>query len=296
MVKLGLWENRHLFAYSLVRAQEAKDSPIGVCGGSRVPLGRESKSRKQFEAKYSREALHLQVFGRSRRVSEGKLNAQILQSLALQGPTWPYQLQKRVEASVAKGDRVPDHRTFRRHMQELSELGYIRSSKEERHHAGQKRIYTLTEKGKTVALFLPEVQRDLLTFVNLHDTADLPTMPGESWLRLLVEKGMPTVAQYIVRGTNAKMLIYNFEDEEDEGQLRDIRLDAFAGLVVDLINRARRGEPKPAPISEEDAKKFKDVSQNDAEFKRRVKEILQRMKVAMDYFRGNIDYALSILQ
>ena len=35
---------------------------------------------------------------------------------------------------------------------------------------------------------------------------------------------------------------------------------------------------------------------NDVEFKKRVKEILQRVKVAMDYFRGNIDYALSILQ
>jgi DNA-binding MarR family transcriptional regulator len=197
---------------------------------------------------------------------------------------------------MAKGKQVPDHRTFRRHVQELAESGYIEVLEEKRHHVGRKRIYSLTEKGKTVVLFLPDVQRNLVAFADLHDSSDLPAMPCESWIRLLMEKDMPTIAQYLVREANKKMLLYNFEDEQDEGVLRDLRLGAFGALVVDLMRRARHGELRLGSISDRDARKFKDVSQNDAEFRRRVREILERMKMAMDIMREGVIDVLDTLE
>ena len=269
--------------------------PIGASRGFRVQLGKESKARKQFAARYGREALSLSVFGRGRRVGEGELNANILCNIALEGPVHPYELRARIEANMGKGHEIPDERTFRRHIQELHELGYIKVLKEEPHHAGRKRTYTLTEKGKAVVQFLPEVQNSLLEFLNLHDKADRAATPAGRTIRLLLEKGIDTVAEYIVRATNVEMLRYTFEDEQDEDEVRILRLQATAAIFVGLKRRIGRGEI-PTSVSLEDARKFDDALKNDPEFRRTTIDIVQGMKEGIDYFRKDVVSTLAQLR
>jgi DNA-binding PadR family transcriptional regulator len=259
-------------------------------------LGKESKARKQFAARYGRETLQLQVFGRDRRISEAELDARILCSLALEEPTWPYQVRARIRTSSAKdGYGVPDDRTFRRHFKELAERGYIKVLKKESYHVGTKRIYTLAEKGLTVVTFLPEVQRNLLSFMNLHDKGDLPAMPAERFLRPVLARNMPTIAEYIVREMNTGMLIFDFEQEDDEGIIRDQRLKALERVALDMVRRARQNTPMPKSISTDDAKKYRDALTNDPEFRRCHRELLLDMKMAMDYMLSDVDDVLGML-
>ena len=260
-------------------------------------MGKESKARKQFAAKYGRETLRLKVFGMNRRVSEGDINAMILQSLALQGPTWPYDLQTRLK-TARKRETLPDGRTFRRHMNELRDLGYIKPLTEEKHHAGMKRTYTLTEKGKTVVMFLPDVQRELLKFMNLHGTPDSPATPSSDLLRLLMEHDMPTIASYFVRQINTAILVYDFEEISDDEELRDLRLTALAGVVSAFLMGIRSEEDRVQilrSVSKEDARRFNELLRTNKTFRDGMREIIRKWRIAMDYsyeFAGN---ALSML-
>lgn len=260
-------------------------------------MGKESKARKQFAAKYGRETLRLNVFGMNRRVSEGEINAMILQSLALQGPTWPYGLQMRLKAA-RKHETLPDGRTFRRHMNELRDLGYVRPLTEEKHHAGLKRTYTLTEKGKIVVMFLPNVQRELLKFMNLHGTPDSPATPSSDLLRLMMEHDMPTVASYFVRQINTAILTYDFEEISDDNELWDLRLTALAGAVSRFLMSIRSEEGRVQilrSVSQEDARRFNELLRTNKRFRDGMREIIRKWRMAMDYsnqFAGN---ALSML-
>jgi DNA-binding PadR family transcriptional regulator len=272
------------------------ETPIGVSGGFRVNLGKESKARKQFAAKYGRESLNLAVFGRGRRVSQGEINARILSSISLEGPCHPYEMRKRMKEKVKRSSGIPDQRTFGRHVKELSELTYLKVLKEEPHHAGKKRIYTLTEKGKAVAMFLPEIQQNLLTFINYHDSEYRTATPAGRAIRLLLEKNIETVAKYFVRTSNTELLIFNFEDEDDEDQVRALRLAAFAMAFINLERRIRRKEKPPRSITKDDALRFNNALKNDPEFRRTAIELTQGMKEGLDYFRSNVESVLNNLK
>lgn len=287
---------RHLLAHNLVRELEPSDMPIGVSRGFRVHLGKESKARKQFAAKYGRQTLNLDVFGKGRRVNEGKINADILSSIALEGPAHPYGLHTRMKAQVKKPHKIADQRTFRRHVKELHRLGYIKILQEEPHHAGRKRIYTLTEKGKTVVMFLPAVQEDLLTFMDLYDAPDRTATPVGRTIRLLLQKDVRTIVRYYVKTSNMDMLRYNFEDEQNEDCIRGLRLSAFATTFIILERKIRQKEKLPELISIEDAIKFNDALENDPEFRKTAIELTQGMKDAMDYFRRDVESSLNSLK
>jgi len=286
----------HLYAYNVVRASGVAGLPIGVCGGFRVQLGKESRARKQFAAKYGRESLRLSVFGRNGRVSEGELNAKILSNLALDGPTWLYELRTKIRDKTERSDILPHYRTFTRHAHQLWKLGYIKVLKQERHHAGIKRTYTLTEKGKAVVLFLPEVRRNLVRFLDLYDTEDQAATPGGRTLRLLMEKDIRTLAEYVVRATNMGMLIYNFEDEEDEGRVWEIRLAALAGVLLDLERRKKQGEPPPSSISQDDLMKYDNAMRNDPVFRKSAIELIEGMKEGMEHWQDDIKTLLTELR
>lgn len=271
--------------------------PIGTRGGFHVQLGRESKARKQFAAKYGRETLGLNVFGGNRRVSEGEINAMILQSLALQGPTWPYDLQTRLKAA-RKNETLPDGRTFRRHISALRDLGYIKSLTEEKHHAGVKRTYNLTEKGKVVVMFLPDVQRELLKFMNLHGTPDSPATPCSDLLRLMMEHNMPTVASYFVRQINEAILTFDFEEINDDNELWNLRLAAFAGVASRFLMRMRSGEDRMQmlrSVSRDDARRFNELLRTNKRFRDGMRDIIRKWRMAIYYQDQLAGNAMSVL-
>jgi hypothetical protein len=201
--------------------------------------------------------------------------------------------------AARKHETLPDGRTFRRHMNELRDLGYIRPLTEEKHHAGVKRTYTLTEKGKIVVMFLPDVQRELLKFMNLHGTPDSPATPSSHLFRLMMEYDMPTIAAYFVRQINMAISTYDFEEIDDENELWDLRLAAFAGVAARMLMSIKtekgRGQQMLRSVSREDAKRFNEVLRSNRRFRDGMREIIRKWKEAIDYntqFAGN---ALSIL-
>jgi len=248
-------------------------------------LGKESKARKQFAARYGRETLRLDVFGRNRRVSEGQINVTIIQSLALQGPAWPYQIQSRIRATNTH-QHLPDDRTFRRHIVELHKQGYITATRDEPHHAGRRRTFAMTEKGRAVSLFLPSVQPRLVEFMDLNGTPDSPAIPASGFFRLMIQYNMPSVAHYLIRAMNLAMLTWEFEKIEDEDQLWELRCNCLASVVADWVMRATKGKPIPKSISEDDARRFKDALEHNSEFRKRVREIIQNWITAMEYGRA----------
>jgi hypothetical protein len=253
---------------------------MGIRGGFRVQLGKESKARKQFTAKYGRETLRLNVFGQNRRVTEGEINAMIIQSLALQGPAWPYQIQNRIR-TINTHQHLPNDRTFRRHIIELHEQGYITVRVEEPHHAGRKRTFALTERGRTVSLFLPNVRPRLMEFMDLNST-DFPVIPGSGFFRLMTQYNIQTLAEYLIKAMNLALLTWNFEEIEEQDELWELRCNCLGSVVAELVRRARKGRPIPKQISQDDVRRFNEALEHDIEFRNHVREIIQHWMKAFE--------------
>lgn len=244
-------------------------------------MGKESKARKQFAAKYGRETLRLNVFGQNRRVTEGETNAMIIRSLALQGPAWPFQIQSRVKATCTH-QHLPDNRTFRRHIVELDKQRYITAIRTEPHHAGHKRTFALTEKGRAVALFLPDVQPRLGEFMDRNGTTDCPAIPGSGFFRLMTQYNIRSLTEYLIRAMDLALLAWNFEEIEDEDELWELRCGCLASIVAGFVSRARRGKSIPEQISQDDVRRFNEALEHDVEFRSHIREIIQHWMKAFE--------------
>jgi DNA-binding PadR family transcriptional regulator len=220
-------------------------------------------------------------------LSDIATNYAIMKDLALGGPTYAYQLWKRViEENLIKIDldAQPDYRTIERHVERLKNEGYIQVVDSEPTHAGRKETYGLTDKGVTVIESFREVREHFVEYMNWGQPAEPEKGPGkplknetfELLSRLLRERPdfQPFVDRFLSDFSREMLNRRDFESLTNE-EVAKLRLNTFYYQLLAKAQRVEAGDARAANYFLEMLKKDPETSKVFKEIKAQLRTVGQ---------------------
>lgn len=255
---------------------------------------------KVLEAYVGRTALKLRLFADKR---SALINSLILRSLALEGPTWIYELRKRV-LSYAKEKRLTVPRQYttflRRLSEELEPKGYIYelsadtkgTEKAGRPHKG----YDLTYRGSIATLLFPSVREEIRDFIKWQRPDGSARLPGLRVLSTLIEHRVAEKFwDHFIYETSRSVLIYDVEEIPDE-QLYEYWVQKiavqFAKLQVMMKTKEGFLQLRKLGVSENDVSTFERLKATDSAFRSELENILKASLQAHQELFGITSQAL----
>lgn len=252
------------------------------------------EKRKLTETFVGKLGMNLRLFGEDARST--LTNAAIISAIALQGPSWPFQIHNRANRILSDAsfpsEMIPSaDSTFYRRIEDLTKREYISGTERAKAIPGaftgkkDAKVYDLSAKGSIVALIISNVYNRLPDFLKWRNSDGRLRLDGLRFISLMIDRGITRkLWEKILKEALRKTLVLDFEMVSQE-EARDMFYACIVTAMVSTFGLKDRKEQREKldrlGITDNEYHKFKLFYTRDPEVEKMLidyKEAIQEMR------------------